>query len=77
MNCGLCKGSMQKKLVTYTEDLGRTIVIIRNVPAMVCEECGNVWYAGMVIAQIEAMVDAVAATPVTEVAIMLYPDQVA
>lgn len=77
MRCGICKGDMEEKLVTHTEDLGKSVVVIRNVPALVCDECGNVWYSGDVVRQIEAIVDAIAATPYTEVAVVNYDSEVA
>lgn len=77
MNCGICKGDMERKLVTHTEDLGESVVVIRNVPALVCSECGNVWYSGDVVQQLEAIVDAIAANPFTEVAVVKFEDKVA
>jgi YgiT-type zinc finger domain-containing protein len=73
MKCGICKGDMQEQSVTYTEDIGEGVVIIRHVPATVCSECGNVWYSGKVAAQLESMVDAFSKGQGLDVAIETYP----
>ena len=77
MNCFLCKGDMENKTVTHTVDLGSCIVIIRSVPAMVCTQCGEVWYSGTVTQHIERIVDAVTAAALTEVAVVNYSEKVA
>jgi YgiT-type zinc finger domain-containing protein len=42
MNCVICKnGNTKQGLVTYTLERGGAIVVFKNVPAMVCENCGN------------------------------------
>ena len=77
MNCFLCKGDMENQQVTHTVDLGNCIVIVKNVPARVCTQCGEVWYSGTVTKQLEKIVDAVTATVITEVAIVSYSEKVA
>lgn len=77
MNCALCRGEMESRLVTFTQDLGKCVVVVRNVPAQVCTECGNIWYSGTVVKHLEAIVDIFAATAITEVAVVNYAEQVA
>ncbi len=76
MKCGNCGGDMEQRLVTYTEDLGNCVVVVRNVPAMVCAECGVVWYSGAVIKQLEAVVDDFTDTAI-QIAVVQYQNQVA
>ena len=68
---------MENQQVTHTVDLGNCIVIVKNVPARVCTQCGEVWYSGTVSKQLEKIVDAVTATAITEVAIVSYSEKVA
>ena len=68
---------MENQQVTHTVDLGNCIVIVKNVPARVCVQCGEVWYSGTVAKQLEKIVDAVTATAITEVAIVSYSEKVA
>ena len=42
MKCVICKtGTTKQGLVTVTVDVKGTIVVIRDVPAKVCSNCGN------------------------------------
>ncbi|MCA6380664.1 MAG: type II toxin-antitoxin system MqsA family antitoxin [Cytophagales bacterium] len=42
MNCVLChNGATEKGLVTVTLEKNQTIVLIKNVPAEVCTNCGH------------------------------------
>lgn len=77
MNCFLCKGTMENGLVTHTVDLGNCIIIIKGVPAMVCSQCGEIWYTGTVTKQLEKLVDTIKATAITEIAVVNYTDKVA
>jgi len=72
MSCFLCKGNMEDKAVTHTVDFGSCIVIVRSVPAMVCTQCGEVWYNGTVIQQLENIVETITASALTEIAVVNY-----
>jgi YgiT-type zinc finger domain-containing protein len=40
MECVICKnGTTGKGLVTFTLERGNAIIVFKNVPAMVCENC--------------------------------------
>lgn len=42
MKCQLCKnGTTEKGRVTVTLERGSTVVLIKNVPAEICENCGE------------------------------------
>ncbi|MDR0868611.1 MAG: YgiT-type zinc finger protein [Planctomycetota bacterium] len=77
MQCGICKAETQSQKVTYTEDIDRSVIVIRNVPAAVCTECGNVWYSGTVAAQLEAIVNRIIGAMIAEVAVVNYPEHAA
>ena len=38
--CPLCGGAKRRGSTTFTADLGFGVVVIRNVPASVCGQCG-------------------------------------
>jgi YgiT-type zinc finger domain-containing protein len=42
---------------TFTAELGFGVVVIRDVPATVCSQCGADWIADNVAGRIEALVD--------------------
>ena len=77
MKCGICKAETEEKKVTYTEDIDQCVVIIRQVPAQVCTECGNIWYSGTVAAQLEKLINKFALSPDTEVSVINYAKSVA
>ena len=41
--CPICGGNKVKGTTTFTVDLGFGVVVVRNVPAMICEQCGEEW----------------------------------
>ena len=55
--CPLCGGSKRPGVTTFTAELGFGVVVIREVPATVCSQCGTDWIADDVAAQIETLVD--------------------
>jgi YgiT-type zinc finger domain-containing protein len=55
--CPLCKGSMNQGKTTFTADLGFGVVVIRGVPAMVCELCGADWIEDHIAEKIEKQVE--------------------
>jgi len=41
--CPLCGGRKQPGKTTYSVDLGSGVILVRNVPATVCMQCGEAW----------------------------------
>ncbi len=42
MECLICKhGTVREGLVTFTLERENVIIVFKNVPAMVCENCGD------------------------------------
>lgn len=76
MTCFYCKGSMAADTTTYMVDLGKCIVIIKNVPCHKCTQCGEVVFNGTVVAKLEQITEQLE-NALTEVAIVSYPDSAA
>ena len=55
--CPLCGGDKRPGTTTFTADLGFGIVVVRQVPALVCAQCGADWISDDVAACIEALVE--------------------
>jgi len=55
-NCPLCNGKKELSTVTFTVDLGTSLIVIRNTPATVCSLCGEEWIADDVAENLEAVV---------------------
>ena len=44
MSCKLCKSTIESQLTTYLIDHKSCIVIVKNVPTMICTGCGGKSY---------------------------------
>ncbi len=51
--CEYCHGAIVEKRVAMTRKVKGKYVLIENVPAGVCEECGTRYYAANVLKTIE------------------------
>jgi len=54
--CPLCGGSKKPGKTTFTSDLGSSVVVLRNVPATVCVQCGAEWLTDETVARVERAV---------------------
>ncbi len=69
--CTFCKGAAQEGLSTFTTDLGDCIIIIRNVPSLICEQCGETYYSTEVMQQVYRIVQSVRET-MSEITVVNY-----
>ena len=76
MNSFMCKGKLEEKNTTFMVELDNCIIIIKNVPSLVCEQCGEVSYSNEVSKQLEKLVNAVR-NSITEITIINYSEKVA
>lgn len=76
MTCFFCKGTMKPGQTTHMVELPNCIVIIKHVPCLKCEQCGETVFNGEVLKQLDKIIDALQ-TNLTEVAIVNYPGKVA
>ena len=76
MKCFFCKGDMADGTTNHFTDLGNCMIIIKNVPCLKCDQCGEIAYTGTVIKQIEKIINSMQ-TAVTEIAVINYFDKVA
>ena len=54
--CPLCGGAKRAGATTFTAELGFGVVVIRNVPATVCCQCGDDWINDKVAQRFERLV---------------------
>ena len=72
MKCVLCRhGETRSGTTTVTLDRQGVVVVVKNVPADICENCGEVYVAGGVTARLLARAEA-AASNGAEVEILHY-----
>lgn len=55
-SCIACRGTMKQGETTFTTDFGSGVVVVRNVPATVCSQCGMEWIDDKAAAKIETIV---------------------
>jgi len=76
MTCLFCKGDMLQGTTTDFTDLGNCMVIIKNVPCLKCDQCGETVYIGKTVKEVERIIDALKES-LTEIAIVQYSDTAA
>ena len=57
LKCPICGGNQKPAETTFTVDLGFGVVVIRQVPAFVCEICGEELIHDEVAASLEQIVE--------------------
>jgi len=72
----MCKGSLADNLTTFMVDIEKSIIIVKNVPSQVCDQCGEVSYNNEVTKQLESTVSSLRMS-ITEIAVVNYISQVA
>ena len=55
--CPLCGGEKKDGVTTYSVDLGFGLVVVRNVPAKVCSQCGEEWISPEVAKDLEKIIN--------------------
>jgi len=55
--CPLCGGSKKAGRTTFTVDLGFGVVVVRDVPASVCSQCGADWIDDSIASKLEEIVN--------------------
>ena len=53
----MCKGDVLRAKNTYIQEFDDCIIIIKNVPALVCSQCGEVYYSDEISDKLEEIVN--------------------
>ena len=70
-DCFRCKGTTKPQTKTHTVTLNDCVIIIKNVPALVCKQCGEAYFTDEVIENLEITIDSLEGV-IKEVAIVEY-----
>ena len=54
--CPLCGGHKEPGYTMFSVDLGDGLVVVRHVPATVCNQCGEEWIDNKIAQQLEDIV---------------------
>lgn len=76
MACFYCKGDTVQKLKTHAVTLTKCVIIIKNVPSLVCNQCGETYFTDDVFNNLEHITDQLE-NIIKEVAIVDYNGSVA
>jgi YgiT-type zinc finger domain-containing protein len=76
MTCAYCRGNYENGFTTYMSDMGNCVIIVKNVPCLICDQCGEVSYHGAVYERLEQIVGMLRDSA-TEVAIIKYSEAAA
>jgi YgiT-type zinc finger domain-containing protein len=76
MICFYCKGDTEQKSKTHAVTLEKCVIIIKNVPALICKQCGEVYFIDDVMQKLEIIIERFE-NIIKEVAIIDYTDSVA
>ena len=55
--CPICDGSLVPGTTTWTDDTNDSVVVIRDVPATICDQCGERWFDHAVVKRLQKMLD--------------------
>ena len=56
MKCDICGGPMVEQEVTYRIELDEKLIVVENVPAKVCVQCGERLYSAVTVERLQQTV---------------------
>ena len=77
MTCFMCKGTVQEGFATFSVDMGRCIIVVKNVPSRICNQCGEVSYNNEVTHRLEQIVQSITGSANAEIAVVSYSENAA
>lgn len=57
MKCTKCGAMAEQGFTTSVTDLGKCLIIVRNVPCYKCSECSEILYTGEVVQRLEKIIE--------------------
>lgn len=69
MKCFLYKGTMITATTTYMTTYNNCYIIIKNVPCLKCDQCGEDYINGVTMLKIESIIEKLK-TMLTEIAVV-------
>ncbi|OGR03185.1 MAG: YgiT-type zinc finger domain-containing protein [Deltaproteobacteria bacterium RIFOXYD12_FULL_50_9] len=60
MKCPACRGKMEQGTTTLPYELGRgKLIVVQDVPALVCIQCGEVFIESVTLKKVETLLNTV------------------
>ena len=76
MKCYFCKGCLENGFTSHVSEIGESVIFVKNIPCLKCDQCGEISYIGSVYERLEQIVDDLRDS-VTEIAVVRYSGSVA
>jgi YgiT-type zinc finger domain-containing protein len=73
----VCKGTIKDGFSSYTADIDNHVIVIRNVPAHICEQCGDTCYDTEIVKRLEEIINSLTTQAHAEIAVVSYTAQAA
>ncbi|HLA27743.1 MAG TPA: type II toxin-antitoxin system MqsA family antitoxin [Syntrophales bacterium] len=55
--CPLCEGTMEEGIATLPFLIAEKVIVVKNVPAEICSNCGEPYMKSQVVSAIEELLD--------------------
>lgn len=69
--CYYCKGKVTAKRIQHIHRWGNQVFVLENVPAEVCQQCGEIYFAPEILAEMDRIVSS-QAKPKTIIQVPVY-----
>ncbi|MBI1871695.1 MAG: type II toxin-antitoxin system MqsA family antitoxin [Chlamydiae bacterium] len=56
--CSVCHGKTDLKEITYTQWYRNRLIAVENVPASICENCGEEYFSPEVVDKLQKVIEA-------------------
>jgi YgiT-type zinc finger domain-containing protein len=54
--CNVCHGQVKQTTITYTQWIDGRVIVVENVPAWRCEQCGETYFDPQIVAKLQALI---------------------
>ena len=55
--CSVCKGNLVNKKITYTQELEGKVYVVSDVPALVCDQCGETYLSPDTVDRVQEVIE--------------------
>lgn len=55
-SCDVCGGKLRRTVTTYTQEYEGKMIVVENVPAWVCDQCGESYFDPDVVEQVQTLI---------------------
>lgn len=55
--CSYCKGNLEKGKTEFIAHVGNEVIVVRDIPAYVCNQCGEAYFTPEISRKIDKIMD--------------------